>query len=88
MSEIVLYMYKGVIAHQLSSLNISFITLLMKNGLSSCSSLYSFPGSPICTFHTFQKLQNNTSSFQSLPQTYMVTVVIFSYLKGVYKFMG
>jgi len=44
-------------------------------------------GSPICTFHNFQKLQNITSSFQSLPQISTVTA-LFSYLKGVYKFVG
>lgn len=88
MSEIILCMYKGVIAHQRSPLNICFITLLMKNGLSRCSPHYSSPGSPIYTFHNFQKLKNITSSFQSPPQISTVTAVIVRCLKGVYKFMG
>lgn len=33
MSEIILYMYKGVIVHQLSPLNICFTTLLIKMDL-------------------------------------------------------
>lgn len=59
MSEIILYMYKGVIIHQLSSLNICFTTFINKNGLSTCSPHYSSPCSPFHTFHNFQKLQKS-----------------------------
>lgn len=57
--QIILYMYKGVIIHQLSSLNICFTTFINKNGLSTCSPHYSSPCSPFHTFHNFQKLQKS-----------------------------
>lgn len=70
MSEIILYMYKGVIVHQLSSLNICFTTFINKNGLSTCSSHYSSPCSPFHTFHNFQKLQKSHFFSVSVSDSY------------------
>lgn len=69
-------MYKGIIVHQLSSLNICFTTLLMKMDL-ACAVPITAPHALPFVLIIFKNYKNIISSFQFLFQISTVTAVIF-----------
>lgn len=75
-------MHKGVIVHQLSSLNICFTTWLIKMDLARAAPITVPHALPFVLFIIFKNYKNITSS-----QIPTVTAVIFIYLKEDYKFM-
>lgn len=82
-----LYMYKSVIVHQLSYLNICFTTLLIKTDLACAVPITAPHALPSTLFIIFKNYKNITSYFQFLFQISAVTAVIFIYLKEDYQFM-